>query len=73
MFAFGDAHFYGSTGGAPIPAPVIGMARTPSGNGYWLAGRDGAIYAFGDARTYGAADGIALTRPIMTVASSPAS
>lgn len=30
-------------------APIVGGAWTPTGNGYWLVGRDGALYAFGDA------------------------
>jgi uncharacterized protein YkwD len=29
------------------------MARTQSGRGYWLVGRDGHVYAFGSARSYG--------------------
>jgi hypothetical protein len=29
------------------------MARTPSGNGYWLVGADGSLYVFGDAHDHG--------------------
>ena len=29
--------------------PIVGMARTPSGNGYWLVGADGGVFSFGDA------------------------
>ncbi len=29
---------------------AIGMARTPSGNGYWIYGRGGTLVPFGDAR-----------------------
>ena len=49
IFPFGDAGFYGSAGGARVPAPIVGMAALPNGRGYWLAGRDGRIYGFGDA------------------------
>ena len=49
MFAFGDAGFYGSTGGIALNKPIVGMAATPSGNGYWLVASDGGIFCFGDA------------------------
>ena len=38
IFSFGDAHFYGSTGAMTLNAPVISMASTPGGHGYWLLG-----------------------------------
>jgi N-acetylmuramoyl-L-alanine amidase len=57
IFAFGDAGFYGSMGGRPLNAPVVGMAATPDGGGYWLVAADGGIFAFGDAGFYGSAGG----------------
>jgi hypothetical protein len=53
IFAFGDAHFYGSTGSIRLAQPIVGMAATPSGKGYWLVAADGGIFAFGDAHYYG--------------------
>ncbi len=50
IFAFGDAAFYGSTGGMTLNKPIVGMAATPDGQGYWLVASDGGIFAFGDAR-----------------------
>jgi hypothetical protein len=62
VFAFGDAVYRGSSGqidtakpaggsNSFVPAtPVVNMAVSPSGNGYWLVAADGAIYAFGDAQ-----------------------
>lgn len=32
-----------------VNAPIVGIAATPSGKGYWLAAADGGIFAFGDA------------------------
>ena len=49
VYAFGDAHSYGSMSGAALNAPVVGMAATPSGQGYWLVASDGGIFTFGDA------------------------
>ena len=50
IFAFGDAEFYGSTGGQRLNAPVVDMAPTPDGGGYWMVASDGGIFAFGDAQ-----------------------
>jgi len=47
IFAYGDAVFYGSTGGLPLNKPIVGMAATPSGHGYWLVASDGGIFAYG--------------------------
>src|ERR1700722_529400 len=52
VFTFGDARFFGSTGGVHLDEPVVGMAVTPSGNGYWLVGADGGVFTFGDARFF---------------------
>ena len=48
---YGDAHFHGNKKVAG--APVVTIARTPSGNGYWLCSKDGAVGAFGDAPALG--------------------
>ena len=60
IFAFGDAHSYGSIpgrglnpAGSGLPnslsAPIVGIAGTADGGGYWLLGADGGIFNFGDA------------------------
>ena len=36
VFTFGTAPFQGSQGGAGVAAPIVGMAATPGGTGYWL-------------------------------------
>ena len=53
IFAFGDAGFFGSTGGLALNKPIVGMAATPDGQGYWLVASDGGIFAFGDAQFFG--------------------
>jgi hypothetical protein len=52
MFNFGDASFRGSAAGA-APAPVVGMAATQSGGGYWLVTAGSQSFAFGDAAVLG--------------------
>jgi hypothetical protein len=69
MFSFGDAGFYGSMGGAPLHAPIVGMAPTATGRGYWLAAADGGLFAFGDAGYYGSAAGQAAA-PVAAMARS---
>jgi hypothetical protein len=49
VFAFGDAGFLGSLGGSPPPSPIVALAPTSTGGGYWMVSRDGTVYAFGDA------------------------
>ena len=106
VFSFGDAKFFGSTGGmrlnspvdehgadadgqgvlarrsrrwrvqfrrrqvprvdgrqAPRGSPVVGIAPTPTGKGYWMVASDGGIFSFGDAHFYGSLgpDGTAVT------------
>ena len=36
-------------GGKPLNTPIVGMAATPDGGGYWLVASDGGIFSFGDA------------------------
>ncbi|MGD0393422.1 MAG: hypothetical protein ABSC41_12350, partial [Acidimicrobiales bacterium] len=70
LFSFGDAGFYGSTGGTPLNRPVVGMADSLGGHGYWLVASDGGIFAFGDAGFYGSTGGTPLNRPVVGMATS---
>jgi hypothetical protein len=36
-----------------VNAPVVGIAMTPTGNGYLLVAADGGVFAFGDAKFFG--------------------
>ena len=71
IFAFGDAGFYGSTGGLALNKPIVGMAATPDGGGYWLVASDGGIFAFGDAGFYGSTGCLTLDKPIVGMAATP--
>ena len=44
-------------GGQPLNAPVVDLAPTADGKGYWLVASDGGIFAFGDARFHGSMGG----------------
>jgi hypothetical protein len=50
---------------------VVGMAPTPTGNGYWLVASDGGIFAYGDAKFFGSTGAIKLNKPIVGMARYP--
>ena len=63
--------FYGSTGAMHLNRPIVGMAATPSGRGYWLVASDGGIFSFGDARFAGSTGAMHLNRPIVGMTATP--
>jgi hypothetical protein len=54
-----------------LTRPVVGMASTPDGNGYWLVASDGGIFNYGDATFYGSTGAIHLNKPIVGMAATP--
>ena len=51
--------------------PIVGMAATPDGRGYWLVASDGGIFAYGDAAFYGSTGEPRLNQPIVGMAATP--
>ncbi|HEV7865338.1 MAG TPA: hypothetical protein VGR20_21760, partial [Acidimicrobiia bacterium] len=70
IFTFGDAAYAGSLGNLRLNRPIVGMASTPTGAGYWMVASDGGIFTFGDARFYGSTGGIKLKERIAGMAST---
>jgi len=68
VYPYGAATFHGSTGA--LPQPIVGMAATRSGDGYWLVASDGGIFSFGDARFFGSTGALRLNRPIVGMAAT---
>ena len=72
-----DAHNGAAQFGSPatsnvhLQKPIIGMASTPDGRGYWMVASDGGIFAYGDAQFYGSTGSIHLNQPIVGLAATP--
>jgi len=62
--------YLGNPGFLSLNAPVVGMATTPSGGGYWMTAADGGVFAYGDAGFYGSTGNIHLNQPIVGMAAT---
>jgi hypothetical protein len=64
--AFADLSVTVSAGAGPagLTAPIVGMAATPDGGGYWIADAHGDVKPLGDAVFFGSMAGQALDQPI---------
>jgi hypothetical protein len=71
VIAFGTSAFYGAPDASQLNDPIVGMASTADGNGYWLVAADGGIFTFGDAHYYGSEGGTHLNQPIVGMAATP--
>jgi cell wall-associated NlpC family hydrolase len=76
IFAFGDARFYGSTGGIHLNQPVVALVATstnrpgPQDRGYWLVGSDGGVFAY-SAPFVGSLGSAVLSEPIAQMVPPP--
>jgi hypothetical protein len=66
VFSFG-APFYGSTGGAALSKPVVGIRPLPGGGGYWMVAADGGVFAYGGANFHGSTANDLLNAPIVAL------
>ena len=55
-------------GGTPLNQPIVGMAATGDGNGYWLVAADGGIFSFGTAPFSGSLGSVKLNKPVVAMA-----
>ena len=71
VYNYGDALYYGSAVHVKLAKPIVAMAATVDGQGYWLADANGAIYNYGDAAYCGSAIHRHLARAISGFAPTP--
>jgi hypothetical protein len=57
--------------GLTLTRPIVGMASTGDGAGYWLVASDGGIFSYGDAQFYGSTGALRLNQPIVGMAPNP--
>ena len=71
VFGFGSA----AVPGGPITSdqPLAAAAPDPTGDGYWLAAQDGAVFSFGSAAYLGSLPGLGVVpaRPVVGMAATP--
>ncbi len=62
---------HGGTASAALNKPIVGMASTQDGNGYWQVASDGGVFSYGDARFFGSTGNLHLVAPIVGMAATP--
>src|SRR2546423_7442133 len=55
----------------PFPSTAVGVALTPGGQGWWVAGANGSVTPGGNAPFYGSVAGIPLGKPVVGIAATP--
>ncbi|HWD10177.1 MAG TPA: hypothetical protein VHA57_13900, partial [Actinomycetota bacterium] len=70
VYAYGDARAIAGPAAAATGQPVVAIAATQDGGGYWLAGAEGAVYGAGDAANLGSLS-IALNEPVVNLRRTP--
>jgi ribosomal protein L24E len=71
---FGNDNYLDYLNGAQyynLNAPIVGMAPTPDGGGYWMTGMDGGVFSSGDAGFYGSTGNLHLNKPVVGMAATP--
>ena len=71
VLAFDSAAFLGAPAPDSLRSPLVGIAATPTGDGYWLVASDGGIFNYGDATFRGSTGALALRRPIVGMSAPP--
>jgi N-acetylmuramoyl-L-alanine amidase len=61
----------GANAVAGANAPIVGMAATQDGAGYWLVASDGGVFSNGDAHFWGSTGSLHLNAPIVGMAATP--
>ena len=71
VHAYGRAIDHGPSASMHFNRPVVGIASTRNGAGYWITASDGGVFTFGDAHFYGSTGNLTLAGPVVAIASTP--
>ena len=71
VLPFGATPDHGSTEGTILNAPIVDVASSPDGGGYWQVASDGGVFAWGGAHYAGSLGAIRLNQPIVAIAPTP--
>ena len=55
-------------GGKPLNQPIVAIAATPDGQGYWEVASDGEVFVFGDAPSLGSIGGVPPNQSVVGIA-----
>jgi VCBS repeat-containing protein len=72
VHAFGRATHHGDVDNLNLTKPIVNIASSRTGDGYYLLGGDGGVFAYGDAPFYGSTGAIVLNQPVVAMAANPA-
>jgi hypothetical protein len=61
----------GSPAAIHLNDPIVGMAPTPDGRGYWLVATDGGVFAYGDAAFEGSPSQLHLAHSVVGMLATP--
>jgi hypothetical protein len=64
----GTAGNFGSTGNTLLNKPIVDLATTATGGGYWLLAGDGGVFSYGNAAFYGSTGSLRLNSPALRMA-----
>jgi len=66
--SYGAAYNYGPASSLSLHKPIVGLATTTDGNGYWEAASDGGVFNYGTAPFRGSMGGQPLNAPVVGLA-----
>ena len=72
LYAYGASQNVGDAGELSLAKPIVGIASTQDGQGYWMAATDGGVFNYGDAGFFGSLGAIHLNQPIVGIAGNNA-
>src|SRR5947208_1333045 len=71
IVAYGSAPFLGPQSSQKLASPLVDIAATPNGDGYWAVAADGGVFSYGNAAFLGSMGGKHLNKPIVGIAAAP--